>query len=93
MQRELSEAKHPETLYEAARSESEAFVKEHWPEIVRLAESLLETESLGEEAVELVFDPTWPEFREMLDELADDIRLGSSWRTGTRRCSTAAPRT
>ena len=71
---ELNAADDPEGLYEAARAEAGAFVQEHWAEIVKLAESLMETDSLDEEAVELVFDPTWPEFREMLDEirLADE---------------------
>lgn len=69
---ELNQAGDPKGLYEAARAASKAFVEEHWAEIVKLAGSLMETESLNEEAVELVFDPTWPEFREWLDELADD---------------------
>ncbi|PLS81220.1 MAG: hypothetical protein CYG60_26030 [Actinobacteria bacterium] len=68
----LRSADDPEGLYEAARSEAEAFVEERWADIVRLAERLMESESLDEEAIELVFDPTWPEFQKMLDELADD---------------------
>ncbi len=69
---ELRQADEPEGLYEAARAEAEAFVAEHWTDIVTLAGRLMETESLDEEAVELVFDPTWSEFQEMLDELRDD---------------------
>ncbi len=70
--RELGAADDPEVLYEAARAKAEAFVQERWSEITRLAERLMESESLDEEAIELVFDPTWPEFQRWLDEVGDD---------------------
>ena len=68
---ELRRVDDPGGLYEAARSEAEAFVHDRWSEIVKLAESLMEAESLDEEDVELVFDPTWPEFQRWLDEVGD----------------------
>ncbi len=69
--RELRQADDPEALYEVARAGAEAFVRDQWPEIVKLAESLMESESLDEEEVKLVFDPTWPEFQRWLDEVGD----------------------
>ena len=63
----------PEGLYEAARAEAEAFVDEHWSEIVALAARLMRAETLTEGEVDAALGrPGWGSFREMLDELADD---------------------
>ena len=62
----------PRALYEGACGRAVAFVDTHWSEITLLAERFMEVVSLNEEGIELVFDPGWPEFREMLDELARD---------------------
>ena len=72
---ELRPLKQPWVLYELARQGSERFVQEHWSEIVTLAERFMKEVSLNEESIELVFDPSWPKFREMLDEMArwDDL--------------------
>lgn len=67
--RELRQADDPEGLYEEARAAAEAFVEMHWSEIVKLAGVLMKNTSLDEEDIELVFNPTWPEFHAMLDEL------------------------
>jgi hypothetical protein len=65
----------PGALYERACERAEAFVDAHWPEIMAMAERFMEVVSLDEEGIELVFDPGWLEFREMLDAMAreDDL--------------------
>jgi hypothetical protein len=65
----------PEALYEEARKEAGAFVEERYPEIVALAERLMEKETIGASEVSAVLGPGWYEFREMLDEIAleDDM--------------------
>ena len=71
----LRYADDPEGLYEAALTEAEAFVDEHWSQIVALAERLMEAETLTEREVDTALGrPGWGSFREMLDEirLADD---------------------
>ena len=66
---------HPKALYGSAREGARAFVEGHWPEIMALAERFMWVVSLNEEGIELVFDPGWFEFREMLDGMAlkDDL--------------------
>lgn len=59
----------PEGLYEEARRRAEASVEAHWSEIMKLAEELMEVEGLNREGIELVFDPTWPEFEAWLNEV------------------------
>lgn len=73
--RGLSRVKNPEALYEAARKEAEAFVEDHWSEIIALAEKLMEKVTLDTSDVSAVLGPGWSEFRDMLDEMAreDDL--------------------
>ncbi len=65
----------PRALYESACQEAQAFVESHWPEITTLAEQFMEVVSLNEEGIELVFDPDWPEFQEMLDKMKQEDDL------------------
>jgi hypothetical protein len=71
----LELATDPEALYEEARKVARAFVEDHYPEIVALAERLMEKETIGASEVSAALGPGWYEFREMLDEMAreDDL--------------------
>src|SRR5829696_6101124 len=71
----LDLAEDPEALYEKAREAVGVFVEERYPEIVALAERLMEKETIGAPTISRVLGPGWYEFREMLDEMAlmDDL--------------------